>query len=124
MAGCCDAVPRLAWRFWTRTRRKTMLITLHDTPALQLHPDDDVAIALTPLHAGRRLEVAGQSVRLGAEIGAGHKLALRGAAPGQPVRRYGQVIGFATRPIAPGDHVHTHNLAVGDMQLDYQFGTD
>ena len=34
------------------------------------------------------------------------------------------MIGFATRPIAPGDHVHTHNLAVGEMQLDYQFGVD
>ena len=40
------------------------------------------------------------------------------------MRRYGQIIGFATRPIAPGDHVHTQNLAVGDMTLDYQFGTD
>src|ERR1043165_9213465 len=101
-----------------------MLITLQNTPALQLHPDDEVAIALTPLHAGRRIEVAGQPVRLGAEISAGHKLALRGIEIGQPVRRYGQVIGFATRPIAPGDFVHSHNLAVADMKLDYQFGTD
>src|SRR4029079_14509385 len=52
-----------------------------------------------------------------------HTLALRGIIPCQPLRRYGQVIGFATRPIAPGDHVHSHNLAVGDMQLDYEFGT-
>ncbi|HEU5103119.1 MAG TPA: altronate dehydratase family protein [Roseiflexaceae bacterium] len=101
-----------------------MLITLQDTPALRLHPDDDVAIALVPLSANRRIEVAGHSLRLSADIGAGHKLALRGLETGQPVRRYGQVIGFATRPIAPGDFVHSHNLAVGDMQLDYQFGTD
>jgi altronate hydrolase len=101
-----------------------MLITLQDTPALRLHPDDDVAIALVPLSANRRVEVAGQSVRLNADVAAGHKLALRGVETGQPVYRYGQVIGFATRPIAPGDHVHTHNLAVGDMRLDYQFGTD
>src|SRR5262245_50648650 len=101
-----------------------MLITLQDTPALRLRPDDDVAVALAPLHAGRTIEVAGQRVRLNAEIIAGHKLALRGVEPGQPLRRYGQVIGFATRPIAPGDHVHTHNLAVGDMRLDYQYGTD
>jgi altronate hydrolase len=101
-----------------------MLITLQDTPALRLHPDDDVAVALAPLHAGRTIDVAGQRVRLNAEIIAGHKLALRGVEPGQPLRRYGQVIGFATRQIAPGDHVHTHNLAVGDMHLDYQFGTD
>ncbi len=99
-----------------------MLITLQDTPALRLHPGDDVAIALVPLAASRRIDVTGQSVRLAADVAAGHKLALRAVAPGQPVRRYGQVIGFATRPIAPGDHVHTHNLAVGDVRLDYQIG--
>ena len=101
-----------------------MLITLHDTPALRLHPDDDVAIALVPFAAGRAIDVAGQRIRLAANVDAGHKIALRAVEPGQPVRRYGQVIGFATRPIAPGDHVHAHNLAVGDMRLDYQFGTD
>jgi altronate hydrolase len=101
-----------------------MLITLQDTPALRLHPDDDVAVALMPLHAGRKIDVAGQSVRLNSDITAGHKIALRAVAQGQPVRRYGQIIGFATRPIARGDHVHTQNLAVGDITLDYQFGTD
>lgn len=101
-----------------------MRIILQDTPALRLHPDDDVAIALVPLGEGRHIEVAGQALRLAADVGAGHKVALREVAPGGPVRRYGQVIGFATRPIARGDHVHSHNLAVGDMRLDYQFGTD
>ena len=101
-----------------------MLITLQDTPALRLHPDDDVAIALVPLSANRRIDVAGQALRMSANVAAGHKLALRGIETGQPLRRYGQVIGFATRPIAAGDHVHTHNLAVGEMQLDYQFGVD
>jgi altronate hydrolase len=101
-----------------------MLISLQDTPALRLHPDDDVAVALVPLAAGRQIAAGGPSVRLTANIDPGHKIALRAVATGQPVRRYGQVIGFATRPIAPGDHVHSHNLAVGDMQLDYQYGTD
>jgi altronate hydrolase len=101
-----------------------MLITLHDTPALKLHPDDDVAVALTPLGARRNIEVAGDVVRLADDIAAGHKLALRPLEPGKPVRRYGQVIGFATRPIAPGQHVHSHNLAVGQMHLDYQIGVD
>ena len=95
-----------------------MLISLQQTPALRLHPDDNVAIALLPLKSGRRIEVADQSIRVNADVGAGHKVALSDVEVGQPVRRYGQVIGFATRPIAPGDHVHTHNLAVGDMQLD------
>src|SRR5262245_24603251 len=101
-----------------------MLISLQDTPALRLHADDDVAVALVPLPAGRQIAAGEPSVRLTANIDPGHKIALRAVATGQPVRRYGQVIGFATRSIAPGDHVHTHNLAVGDMQLDYQYGTD
>ena len=94
-----------------------MLITLHDTPALKLHPADDVAIALTPLGANKRIDIAGQAVRLADDIAAGHKLALRPIEPGQPIRRYGQVIGFATRPIEVGRHVHSHNLAVGEMHL-------
>jgi altronate hydrolase len=101
-----------------------MLITLHDTPAIKLHPNDDVAIALTPLGAGRKIEIGAQAVRLADDIAAGHKLALRPIEPGQPVRRYGQVIGFATRPIARGQHIHSHNLAVGEMHLDYQIGVD
>ncbi|MFL5800374.1 MAG: UxaA family hydrolase [Roseiflexaceae bacterium] len=101
-----------------------MLISLQDTPALRLHPEDDIAVALVPLAAGRQIRLDGQSLRLATAVNPGHKVALRAVAPGQPLRRYGQVIGFATRPIAPGDHVHTHNLAVGDMRLDYQFSTD
>jgi altronate hydrolase len=101
-----------------------MLITLQDMPAIRLHPDDDIAIALAPLGANKRIEVAGRTIRLANDIAAGHKLALRGLETGQAVRRYGQVIGFATRQIAPGEHVHSHNLAVGDMQQDYQIGAD
>lgn len=101
-----------------------MNILLQDRPATLLHPEDDVAVALVPLAAGRALSVEGHRVQLRADIGAGHKIALRDMGQGQAVRRYGQLIGFATRPIAAGDHVHTQNLAVGDMSLDYEFGTD
>jgi altronate hydrolase len=101
-----------------------MLISLQDTPALRLHPDDDVVVALMPLAAGRKILVGEQPVRLADNVDPGHKVAVRAVEEGRPVRRYGQVIGFATRPIVPGEHVHSHNLAVGDMHLDYQFGTD
>jgi altronate hydrolase len=40
------------------------------------------------------------------------------------VRRYGQIIGFASRPIRCGEHVHTHNLSMGDFERDYAFGVD
>ncbi|MBC8162357.1 MAG: altronate dehydratase [Roseiflexaceae bacterium] len=101
-----------------------MLISLQETPAIRLHAADDVAIALVPLGAGRRVSVAGLAVTLPVEVPFGHKFALRQIGPGQPVRRYGQIIGFATQPIGAGEHIHSHNLAVGAMQLDYAFCSD
>ncbi|CAN7665680.1 Galactarate dehydratase (L-threo-forming) [compost metagenome] len=88
-------------------------------PVIWLHPDDDVVIARAQLVAGARLG-AGLVVR--GLVPAGHKLAVRALEAGAPVRRYGQVIGFATRPVAPGEHVHTHNLAIGAFERDYAFG--
>jgi len=41
----------------------------------------------------------------------GHKIALRALPEGSPVRKYGEVIGRLTEPVAAGDHVHIHNLA-------------
>jgi altronate hydrolase len=58
----------------------------------------------------------------------GHKVAVRAIAPGQPVRRYNQIIGFASRAIDAGEHVHTHNLDMGpdkgDFARDYAIGQD
>jgi altronate hydrolase len=87
---------------------------------LQLHPADDVAVAKVPVAAGTALVDGAPSQ----EIPQGHKIALRALANGAPVRKYGQVIGFAAGPIAPGDHVHVHNLKVRDFGRDYQFGTE
>ena len=52
----------------------------------------------------------------------GHKIAVRAIAAGAPVRRYNQIIGIATQDIAPGQHVHTHNLAFVDFARDYEVG--
>ena len=57
-------------------------------------------------------------------IPAGHKVAIRPIAVGEPIRRYGQIIGFATAPIAPGEHVHTQNCGMGDFAKDYACGVD
>jgi altronate hydrolase len=54
----------------------------------------------------------------------GHKLALRAVAAGEPVRRYGQIIGFATRPVEAGEHVHSHNLGLKHFERDYAFCRD
>ena len=89
------------------------------SPVIRLHPDDDVVIARRQLMGGTALPDEG--VVVAGLVPPGHKVAVRALATGQPVRRYGQVIGFATQPIAAGQHVHTHNLAVGDFTRDYAF---
>jgi altronate hydrolase len=92
---------------------------------VRLHPDDSVAIAKQPLAAGTILRLDdGRELRLAQLVQAGHKLAVAELATGEPVRRYGQVIGYATAAIAPGEHVHVHNLAVGALERDYAFCRD
>ena len=49
---------------------------------------------------------------------------MRPIAAGEPVRRYGQIIGFASRAIAPGQHVHVQNCEMGDFAKDYAYGVD
>ncbi|NUP98787.1 MAG: altronate dehydratase [Armatimonadetes bacterium] len=94
--------------------------------ALQLHPHDHVAVAREDLPAGLRLAAADRVIEVRQEVPRGHKLALGAVNVGAPVRKYGQIIGFATAPIAPGDWVHTHNLGfgAGELQLDYAVGSE
>jgi altronate hydrolase len=91
-------------------------------PAIRLHPADDVVIARRQLVSGARLDEHG--VTVAGLIPAGHKVSLRDIPAGEPVRRYGQIIGFASRPIAAGQHVHVHNLAIGQFERDYASGVD
>ncbi len=94
--------------------------------AVRLAPQDNVAVAARPLAAGHRLheDSAGrQPVVLGEAIRPGHKIALAALATGDPVMKYGQIIGFATTAIAPGEWVHGHNLAAGEFTRDYAAST-
>src|SRR5688572_18510177 len=94
---------------------------LRQTPLyLRLNPSDDVVIACRELEAGTNLLKEGVVVK--ERIPPGHKVATRAIARGAPVHRYSQIIGFATQPIAPGQHVHVHNLEVRDFARDYAFG--
>ncbi|MBM3394650.1 MAG: altronate dehydratase [Betaproteobacteria bacterium] len=89
---------------------------------IRLNPADDVVIARVDLPAGT--EVIKENVRVSVAVPAGHKLATRDIDAGTPVRRYNQIIGFATRPIRPGEHVHVHNLGMGNFDRDYAFCVD
>lgn len=73
----------------------------------QIDPRDAVATTLRDVQAG---EVA-LGVTVTSDVPKGHKIAVRPIAAGAPVHKFGFPIGRATQPIAPGEHVHVHNVA-------------
>ncbi len=89
---------------------------------IRLNPTDNVVVARADLLPGA--EIAGEKMRVLTHVPAGHKIATASIAAGAAVRKYGQILGFAVEAIAPGDHVHTHNMAMGDFARDYAFGVD
>ncbi len=94
------------------------------TPFIRLHASDDVLIARAQLVGGTSIE----NITIKGLIPAGHKVAIHPMAAGDPVRRYNQIIGFASKAIAAGEHVHSHNMDMGpnkgDFERDYAFGAD
>ena len=81
-----------------------------DARLLRLHPADNVLTVIVPLAAGDCVMIEGVETAVAAAVGLGHKLAARAIADGAKIVKYGVPIGSATRAIAAGEHVHTHNL--------------
>ena len=81
-----------------------------DSRLLRLHPADNVLTVLSPFAVGERVLIDGAEATIAGAISLGHKLAARPIAAGEKVIKYGAPIGSATRDIACGEHVHTHNL--------------
>ena len=72
---------------------------------IKIHPDDNVAVALSPAAAGDAFE----GVAALEEIPQGHKMALRPIKAGENIVKYGFAIGHALTDIAAGSWVHVHN---------------
>jgi hypothetical protein len=92
------------------------------TRAILIQPDDDVAVVTEDVAVGDavRAEAASTAVEVAATmpIPAGHKVAVKPVAKGDPVHKYGEKIGLAIADISPGDHVHMHNLASDRVKID------
>jgi altronate dehydratase len=97
-------------------------MTIPVPDAIRLNPADNIVIALRDLGSGST--VPGVAAPLAAPVSRGHKIAARAVAQGENVIRYGQIIGVATRPIAAGEHIHTHNLGMGAHEQDYAHATE
>ena len=99
--------------------------------AIVLREGDDVAVARKPIAGGTTLVENGVAITLPRDVPAGHKIALRPVRTGDPVHRYGQIIGYATADIAAGEWVHTRKLGFGSgegegknaLHLDYEYST-
>lgn len=77
---------------------------------LQIHPSDNVLVALTDLPAGETIGYNGQSFSLPQPVAAKHKFAIRPLASGDPVTMYGVLVGQATQAVPAGGWLHTDNL--------------
>lgn len=90
---------------------------------IHLHESDNIAIARVPLAAGQSITVEYRSIMLEDAIPIGHKVAIRAIAAGEPIVRYGQMMGRARTRIEAGQHAHTHNVAFEELSLNYEFPT-
>jgi altronate dehydratase small subunit len=94
--------------------------------ALVIHADDNVVNLIGPGRQGDQVEcrLEGQqevfTVALATDIPANHKFARADIRAGQPIIKYGQNMGRASRDIRRGEHVHVHNIESnrgrGDLQ--------
>jgi altronate hydrolase len=87
--------------------------------SVRLHPADNVVTARIDMLASTVID--GEGVSAAGAIPSGHKIATRSIKKGEEIRKYDQVIGFATQDVAPGEHVHVHNVEMKDFDRDYQF---
>ena len=87
---------------------------------VRLDPADNVVTATRALEAG--VSVEGTTTR--SLIPSGHKIATADIARGEALRKYAQIIGYASCDIAAGDHVHTQNVEFRNTDAVYEFSTD
>ena len=87
---------------------------------IRLDAGDNVVTVTTALDAGTAVE----QVTTTGLVPRTHKIATAPIQEGEAVRKYAQIIGYASSDIQPGDHVHTHNVAFRNTDADYEFATD
>ncbi len=85
---------------------------------LRLNAADNVVVAITVVDKG---SPTSEGIVAGERIGKGHKMAAKLIKAGEPVRKFGQIIGFAKVDISAGAWVHEHNIGMGELSHDYAF---
>lgn len=98
------------------------MATITASPLIRLHASDNILVARQPVALGQDVPEFGLRVR--AQVPAGHKIAAQAIKAGSAIRKYDTVIGFATKDLDAGEHVHTHNLRFEEFDRDPQFCAD
>jgi altronate hydrolase len=88
---------------------------------LRLSPADNVLVAIDVVEKGA---TAPEGIVASDKIMKGHKMAAAPIARDEPIRKFGQIIGFAKQDIARGAWVHEHNTGLHDFARDYHFAED
>lgn len=87
-----------------------------------LHSEDNVGTLLRHGQEGDVITLMRdketQALTLVTKVPLGHKCALERVPSGGEVRKYGEIIGYASSVIELGEHVHTHNLVSGKARGD------
>ena len=91
---------------------------------LRLRQGDHVGVLKKTVKVGVELVDEDSKFTTTATIPAGHKIALLPVSDGEPIRKYGQIIGFARGNISPGDQVHSHNLVCKPYEREHAFCAD
>jgi altronate hydrolase len=85
---------------------------------LRLNAQDNIVVAIM---TAEKNTPTNEGIATIERIGRGHKMAAYAIAAGEPVRKFGQIIGFAKQDIAAGAWVHEHNIGMGELSHDYAF---
>jgi len=96
--------------------------TIANAPrTLRLHPEDNVIVTVDQVQPGDALS---EGIVAATKAPRGHKVAACAIASGEPIRKFGQIIGFASVEIGRGEWVHEQNVVVSDFARDYAFCVD
>ena len=96
-------------------------MTHHKPLTIRLHDSDNVVVAGGNISAGA--VIAEENITCVEEVDFGHKVAVSDIKAGDSIYKDGQIMGFASRDIQAGEHVHTHNVEMKDFERDYAIGT-
>ena len=88
-------------------------------PVIRLDPADNIVVARQPIAAGTFIPEEGITVKT--DIPIGHKIASRAISCGEPVWKYNTVIGYASRDVDAGTHMHNDTIHFDAVSEAYHF---